>query len=405
MTSTEHNADDSNTEEPNQGEITEGTETSWRSWLTMVAGALLLASCAEPERGQPISPKVGADLSLDFIGSALVEVIAEDLFTPWGMDFAPDGRMFFTERPGRIRIVKDGRLIREPWITLDDVSPKLASGLLGLAVHPQFAENRFIYVAYTHLKPDGDVRDRLVRLREQPDGKGTLDRVLLEHGLPDGKQHYGGCVKFGPDGKLYWTTGDLQQPAISQNLSHWAGKILRLNPDGTIPSDNPFPGSPIYSYGHRNPQGLAWQPGTGRLYAVEHGSAHRDELNYIQAGKNYGWPEIEGDKTRPGMISPAMHSGDDETWAPGSATFVTQGSLKGSMLFTGLHSESLYRVALSPTDPGKVVGLERLLAKEYGRLRALAEGPDGAIYLGTSNGDGLGPKGAGKEKILRLSLP
>ena len=405
MTSTELSADYSNPRKPNQGEITEAVQTSWRSRLMMVTGALLLAACAAAERGQPTPPRVGADLSLDFIGEALVEVIAEDLFTPWGVDFAPDGRMFFTERPGRIRIVKAGRLIREPWITLDDVSQKLASGLFGLAVHPQFAENRFIYVAYTHLKPDGEVRDRLVRLREQPDGKGTLDRVLLEHGLPGGEHHHGGCVKFGPDGKLYWTTGDLKQPAISQDLSHLAGKILRLNPDGTIPSDNPFPGSPIYSYGHRNPQGLAWQPGTGRLYAVEHGSSHRDELNYIQAGKNYGWPEIEGDETRPGMIAPALHSGDDETWAPAGATFVTQGSLMGSVLFTGLHGASIYRVALSPTDPGKVVGLQRLLAKKYGRLRALAEGPDGAIYFGTSNGDGLGPNDAGKEKLLRLSLP
>ncbi len=290
-------------------------------------------------------------------------------------------------------------------MTLDDVSQKIGSGLLGLAVHPRFAENGFIYVAYTHLQPKGDVRDRLVRLREQPDGTGTLDRVLLEHGLPDAENHYGGCVKFGPDGKLYWTTGDLAQPDISQDLSHLAGKILRLNPDGTVPDDNPFPGSPIYSYGHRNPQGLAWQPGTGRLYALEHGPAHRDELNYIQAGNNYGWPEIVGSETGPGMVSPALHSGDDVTWAPAGAIFVTHGSLMGSMLFAGLHGESLYRATLSPDEPGRVVDLERLLAKKYGRLRALAEGPDGAIYFGTSNGDNLGPEAAGKEKILRLALP
>ena len=336
-----------------------------------------------------------------------VETLVTGLEAPWALDFAPDGRIFLTERGGRIRIIQDGKLLPQPWLTLD-VAATGEAGLLGLALDPGFAQNRFVYVAYT-TRAGAGLQNRLVRLREDPaTGQGVLDRVLLE-GIPGNGNHDGGRVKFGPDGKLYWTMGDAQNGAPAQDRTSLNGKILRLNPDGTIPADNPFPGSPVYSYGHRNPQGLAWQPGTGRLYATEHGpsgvpSCCHDELNFIEPGVNYGWPTIIGDQTRPGLVSPVLQSGDTVTWAPSGATFVTTGPWAGSLLFAGLRGESLYRVVLDPADPRRVILFERLLAQQYGRLRDVEQGPDGALYVLTSNLDGRGTPTPDGDRVLRLSF-
>lgn len=336
-----------------------------------------------------------------------IDVLAEGLVTPWAIDFSPDGRIFLSERPGRIRIIKDGSLQPDPWFTLDVVEAG-ESGLLGLALDPQFTQSRFVYVAYTYRTTDGKLQNRLVRLREDlSSGRGALDRVLLD-GIPGAGGHDGGRVKFGPDGKLYWTMGEVGSPALAQNLSSLNGKILRLNPDGTFPADNPFPNSLVYSYGHRNPQGLAWQPGTGRLYETEHGPSGlpggRDEVNYIEAGKNYGWPEISGDETRADMVSPVLQSGITTTWAPAGAAFVTQGPWAGAMLFVGLRGQALYKLVLDPSDPGKVQSFETLYSGKYGRLRDVAQGPDGAIYILTSNRDGRGRPAPGDDKVLKLTF-
>lgn len=330
------------------------------------------------------------------------------LDTPWALDFAPDGRIFISERPGRIRVVANGKLLGEPWMTIA-VNEVGEAGLLGLALDPEFAQNRFVYVAYTYRAPDGGLRNRLVRLREDPiTGKGVLDRTLSDDAQGN-TTHDGGRVKFGPDSKLYWTIGDAQNTTAAQDPKSPSGKILRLNRDGTIPSDNPFPGSPVYSYGHRNAQGLAWQPKTGRLYATEHGPSGgqgccRDEVNLVEPGKNYGWPIITGDQTQEGMIAPVIHSGPSETWAPAGATFVTRGPWQGSLLFTGLRGQTLYRLTIDPNDPRKTLGLERLLAGQFGRLRDVVEGPDGAFYVLTSNGDGRGNLPPDGDRVLRLTL-
>ena len=255
-----------------------------------------------------------------------VETFIRGLDTPWGFEFAPDGRIFISERPGRIRIVERGKLRPEPWMSID-VAAAGEAGLLGLAIDPKFSQTRFIYVAYTYRTGVFALRNRLVRLREDPDtAKGMLDKVLIDD-VAGANNHDGGRVKFGPDGKLYWTTGDAQTTRYAQSLKSLNGKILRLNSDGTIPTDNPFPNSYVFSYGHRNPQGLAWEPGSGRLYATEHGPSGfqgccRDEVNYIEPGKNYGWPTIRGDETKQGMISPVIQAGSSETWAPAGAVFV-----------------------------------------------------------------------------------
>jgi glucose/arabinose dehydrogenase len=337
-----------------------------------------------------------------------IEVLVGGLDTAWAVDFAPDGRIFITERPGRIRVVEGGQLRAEPWMTLD-VAAVGEAGLMGLALDPQFGQNRFVYVAYTYRTANGRLQNRLVRLREdQKTGKGSLDKVLIDN-VAGSNNHDGGRVKFGPEGKLYWTMGDAQTTRFAQDLRSLNGKILRLNSDGTIPTDNPFANSYVYSYGHRNPQGLAWQPKTQRLYSTEHGPSGfqgccRDEVNYIEPGKNYGWPEIRGDETREGMVPPIINAGTSETWAPAGAAFVSRGPWTGSLLFTGLRGQTLYRVVLDPNDPRKVVKFERLLYRQFGRLRDIVEGPDGNLYLLTSNRDGRGSPKDDDDRVIRLSF-
>lgn len=340
-------------------------------------------------------------------GSLQIEVFARNLRAPWAIELAPDGRFFVTERGGRIRIIKDGQLGAEPWMTLP-VTEIGESGLLGLAIDPQFGQNRFIYAAYT-TREGVRLLNRLARLREDANGRGVMDKVLIDD-VSANMIHDGGRVKFGPDGKLYWTVGETGNRPIAQDLNTMNGKILRLNSDGSIPSDNPFPNSYVYSYGHRNPQGLAWQPGTNRLYETEHGPSGiapdccRDEVNQIEPGKNYGWPEVTGDQTRAGIVSPIMHSGNNTTWAPSGATFVTRGPWAGSLLFTGLRGVSLYRLTLDKSDPRKVASFERLFQGEYGRLRDVYEAPDGAIYVLTSNRDGRGQPTADDDRVLKLTF-
>ncbi|HEU5316006.1 MAG TPA: PQQ-dependent sugar dehydrogenase, partial [Chloroflexota bacterium] len=334
------------------------------------------------------------------------EVIARNLDTPWAIDFAPDGRVFVSERPGRIRVLRDGQLLPEPWATLD-VAEVGEGGLMGIALDPQFAQTRFLYASYT-TRAGGGIQNKVVRLRDDPaTNKGALDKTLLES-IPAASNHDGSRVKFGPDGKLYVTMGDAEQPQQAQNRATLNGKILRLNSDGTIPSDNPFPDSAVYSYGHRNPQGLAWQPGTGRLYATEHGPSGvpccQDELNFVEPGKNYGWPTITGDATREGMVSPIRQSGATATWAPSGATFITKGPWAGSLLFAGLRGAALYKVGLDPGDPRKVTSFEALFERQYGRLRDIAEAPDGTLYLLTSNQDGRGQPTAEDDRIIRVTV-
>lgn len=355
---------------------------------------------ASTSTAQPVATPAAA-FKLD------VQVLVQNLDTPWAIDFAPDGRIFIAERPGRIRIVMNGQLQAEPWMTLDAAETTGGeSGLMGLALDPQFAQNHYVYVAYTARTNNNRLVNRLVRLRDDPaSGTGVLDRVLLDN-VAGAPTHDGGRVKFGPDGKLYWTVGDAQNPSSAQDLNSLNGKILRLNPDGAIPADNPFK-SAVYSYGHRNPQGLAWQPGTGRLYATEHGPTGaqgccRDEVNLIEPGKNYGWPAITGDEKRDGMVSPVLQSGNNTTWAPTGATFVTRGPWAGSLVFAGLRGQSLYRLTLDPNDPRKVQSFQALFDRQYGRLRDVVEGPDGALYILTSNDDGRGNPLPGGDQVLRL---
>lgn len=348
---------------------------------------------AAPQQGAATPEETTAE-SVDGLE---IETIVTGLDTPWEVAFLPDGRVLVTERPGEIRVIEDGELREEPYATLP-VDEMGEGGQLGLALDPDFEENGYLY-AYYSTTEGGEAANRLVRLVEE-DGTATEDEVLLEG--PAASIHNGGRVAVGPDEKLYATMGDVSDSGLAQDREALAGKIVRLNLDGSVPDDNPFPDSPVYSYGHRNPQGLAWDD-EGNLYAPEHGQSALDELNLVEPGNNYGWPEIEGDEESPGLETPILHSGED-TWAPSGAAFVSQGPWAGSVLFTGLRGESLHRVAFGD-EPGEVEGHEEYLEGEYGRLRTVAQGPDGALYVLTSNQDGRGSPEPEDDRLLRITVP
>ncbi|MBN1400804.1 MAG: PQQ-dependent sugar dehydrogenase [Anaerolineae bacterium] len=335
-----------------------------------------------------------------------VEVVARNLQVPWALAFAEDGRLFFTERPGSLRVIVDGTLEPEPVAELA-VASSGEGGLLGLTLDPAFVENGHLYAMYTY-SDGGRSLNRISRLTLR-DGRAGDEQTLLDQ-IPGARFHDGGRLAFGPDGTLYATTGDAGNPDLAQNLDSLAGKILRLNPDGSVPDDNPFPGSLVYSYGHRNPQGLAWQPGTGILWSTEHGPSGefglccRDELNRIQPGANYGWPAVTADGGDPRFIDPVLHSGND-TWAPAAVAFSTGEALapwQGALFFGALRGAHLQRVTLGGPQGDQVVAVERLYVGDYGRIREVAVGPDGYLYFTTSNRDGRGRPASDDDRILRI---
>ncbi len=322
-----------------------------------------------------------------------VTTVITGLQIPWSLDFLPDGSIIFTERPGRIRLVDaQGNLQEEPLLTMDNVAAVGEGGLLGIALHPDFEENGWVYLYYTY-RENGNLLNRVSRFTMQ-DTTLSGEKTIIE-GIPGASNHDGGRIKFGPDDFLYITTGDAGNAESAQDLDSLAGKILRLNDDGSVPDDNPFSGSPVWSYGHRNPEGLAWD-GAGRLWATEHGSSATDELNLIEPGSNYGWPVIRGDETREGMVSPVIQSGST-TWAPSGMAY-----FDGAVYFTGLRGQTLYRVNVQGDNQGQMMG--RFLEDEYGRLRTAVIGPDGFMYVLTSNRDGRGSPVQDDDRLLRIDI-
>jgi len=321
-----------------------------------------------------------------------ITTIATGLEIPWEVAFLPNGDFLVTERPGRLkRIAPDGTVTSVTGIA--DTRHSGEGGLLGVAVHPKFDDNGWIYL-YQTITTGSGARNRVDRYRLE--GDALTERTTILQNIPGALYHDGGELVFGGDGKLYVTTGDASQPALAQDLKSLAGKILRLNDDGTIPDGNPF-GTAVWSYGHRNPQGLAWD-GQGRLWATEHGrsgvQSGLDELNLIGPGNNYGWPEIEGDEIREGMQKPVVHSGASYTWAPAGMAFDG-----GSMFFGGLRGESLYQAKIGDAPVAVLSHFEN----EYGRIRAVTRGPDGMLYFTTSNRDGRGAVKQGDDKIIRVN--
>jgi aldose sugar dehydrogenase len=328
-----------------------------------------------------------------------VEVVASGLATPWSLAFAPDGRLFVAERSGRIRVIEQGQLLPRPWAilpALDGLAKNHETGLMGLALHPRFASQRYVYACYSYVAGD-TIRNRVVRLPERDRSGG--EAVILLDGIPGAAYHDGCRLKFGPDDKLYITTGDAQADTLAQDRRSLAGKILRLNPDGSIPPDNPFPGSPVWSLGHRNAQGLAWEPGTNRLFATEHGTGGIDELNLITAGGNYGWPVARGQAADPRYIDPVLVF----VAAPAGATVLAPSrypSIPAGLL--AVTSLSGQRLLLLQPGPRTVQVVTDSALTGYGRLRDVIQGPDGFLYVSTSNRDGRGQPQPEDDRILRL---
>ncbi len=320
-----------------------------------------------------------------------VVVVARHLEIPWALDIAPDGRLFFTERPGRIKVLAPGG--SEPILLATmSVAHEGEGGLLGLALDGNFSESGVLFVYYTYR--DGKrLWNRVVGLTEK-EGRLVGEKTLLDR-IPGASIHNGGRIRVGPEGRLYITTGDAANRSLAQDLKSLAGKVLRINPDGSIPQDNPFPGSPIYSYGHRNPQGIAWHPTTKALFITEHGPIGHDEINLIHPGKNYGWPSIAGWGGSPTFADP-IHESEDGTWAPAGAVFY-----RGDLLFATLRGAHLHRLVLAPNPP-RVQSEERLFQAIYGRLRDVIQGPNGCLYVATSNRDGRGAPAPDDDRILRL---
>ncbi len=349
----------------------------------------LLVGCRTPSTGQS---------ERDTSAEGNIEILAENLEVPWGLDELPDGRIIFTERNGRISLLdpENGNVSLFLEREIEDVGE---GGLLGLAVDPSYAENGYIYIYETI-----STGNRIVRL-ETDSGQYAGETVLVR-GIPHAWNHDGGILRFGPDGYLYAGTGDAAQPGLAQDTTSLAGKILRMNRDGEPASDNPF-GTLVYSYGHRNVQGLTWDK-EGKMYASEHGPSGElngwcchDELNLIQPGGNYGWPLVIGDKSCEGCISPLAHSGDD-TWAPGGIVFIDEQAgveWQQSILMACLRGRKL--VVWNSDGTIRQVMFDRT----YKRIRNVIRLSDGTILIATSNKDGREAlPNRDDDRLIRLSV-
>ena len=323
-----------------------------------------------------------------------VDVMVDGLNNPWEIVFGPDGDIYFTERDGRIWKIEEFGEAKV--IETFTKSGSYEGGTLGLALHPEFEKNKKIYVYQTNLEMEF-FQNKVFSFTVDDDM--LTDRQIIIDDIPGALWHDGGRIAFGPDGKLYITTGDAVNPGWSQDLSSLAGKILRINPDGTIPDDNPFDSSPIFSYGHRNPQGIAWS-NDGLLVSSEHGPSGEmgyghDEINVIVKGKNYGWPKVVGDSSDVTLVNPIIHSGE-QTWAPSGMVYFDSNkipSLDGKFLVGALRGQHLMVVDVA--EDGSLISAEKLFEGDFGRIRTAQTGPDGVLYLLTANGD--------NDKIIRIS--
>lgn len=364
----------------------------------------------------------GASAQGDVHRSALhdyrVVTVAEGLVNPWSMAWLPNGDMLVTERPGRLRIVRGGRLLPDPVPGLPEIRQGGQGGLLDVVLHPNFASNRFLYLSYA--KPNADRAQgttAVIRGRWENDRLVNVEEIFEAKAWTGGRGHHGSRLAFDRNGYLFITVGDRQAPPSgnleahpAQDLTNHHGVVLRLHDDGRVPADNPFVGRTdalpeIWSYGHRNQQGLVVHPETNDVWATEHGPQGGDELNLIQAGRNYGWPvvgfgvnyrsgaNIHAGTTREGMESPV------HVWVPSIATsglLLYTGSAfpawRGNLFVGGLAGEQLARLTLD----GQRVMTEETLAQRLGRIRDVRQGPDGFIYLAIED------RGGAPTAIVRL---
>jgi glucose/arabinose dehydrogenase len=337
-----------------------------------------------------------------------VETVASGLEVPWGFAFLAADSMLFTERPGRVRLIENGKLKDEVIYRVPDVEPSGESGLMDISLHPAFKTNNYIYLAYAY-----NDHGKFVKIvRYTFDGKTLKDDKIIIDKIPAAPNHAGTRARFGPDEKLYITTGDATDWNLAQKTDSLAGKTLRINDDGSVPEDNPFTGDEkyrpeIWTIGHRNAQGLAWQPKTNLMFQTAHGPSYfegkgggGDEVNIVEAGKNYGWPEISHNEKKDGMESPLLEY--SPACAPASGMFYDGDkfpNFQGDFFFGCLRGTRIIRVKL---DGRRVVGQENLLEGNFGRIREMGASPDGYIYFSTSNRDSRGNPIPADDRILRI---
>lgn len=340
-------------------------------------------------------------------GDFKIEPIAENLEIPWAISFPDETRIFVTERPGRVRLIEDGVLQETPMLQLSSILLGGEGGLMGMTLHPDFHLNRYVYLCHTY-EADSGSAVKVVRYQEN-NNRLEYPKLIIDE-IPGALYHAGCELGFGPDRKLYITTGDASQRELAQTLNTLAGKTLRLEADGQIPVDNPFIGQgdargEVWSYGHRNAQGLTWSP-AGVMYQTEHGPSGfdgpggYDEINLVDKGGNYGWPLIIGEDTQEGLQPPLKFY--TPAIAPGSLTYYSAEmfpELQGYLLVSALRGTSL--IALEVDGP-EIRSESELVDDSYGRLREVNVGPDGSIYFSTTNKDGRGNYSAKDDVIYRI---
>jgi glucose/arabinose dehydrogenase len=372
-------------------------QSAWtRRAVPMLAAAVVLTLATAAYAQAPRSP---TPATVD--GPLVVTEVARGLEHPWGLAFLPDGRMLVTERPGRLVLLERDGKSRRTLTGVPGVRAGGQGGLLGIALSPTFVSDRLVYLSFSEAG-DGGAGTAVARGRLTDSGLENTQVIWRQTPKVGGGNHWGSRLVFARDGTLFVTTGDRysERPRV-QDLTSTIGKVVRINPDGSIPRDNPFVGRAdarpeIWSYGHRNLQGATLHPVTGQLWTVEHGARGGDELNFPQAGRNYGWPVITygvdysgvkiGEGTaRPGMEQPVYYW--DPVIAPSGAMFYTGDQFpawKGQLFVGSLTPGALVRLQL---DGGRVVSEERYLP-DVGRVRDVVQGPDGLIYLLTDASDG-----------------
>ncbi len=329
--------------------------------------------------------------------------MTDGLSYPWGMAFLPNGDMLVTERPGGLRLVIDGVLDPTPISGVPKVFAKGQGGLLDVALDPAFADNNLIYLSYAGIDDDGRSSTRVARGRLLDGALQEFEVIFRSNSASSGGVHWGSRLGFDPAGYLYVTVGERGNQDTAQNLARHGGSVVRIKPDGSVPDDNPFIGQSgtlpeIYSYGHRNPQGLAVHPETGRIWTQEHGPRGGDEVNLIEAGVNYGWPEISwginyggspingGLREQDGMAQP-QHFWDPSI-APSGMTFYDGDAFpewRGDLFVGALKFQLIARLEM---DGDKIVSEERLLEGQLGRIRDVKTGPDGLLYILTDDPNG-----------------
>jgi len=322
-----------------------------------------------------------------------VQILATNLEKPWAIDFADD-KIFVTEKAGLVRVIESGVLLDDPLATLR-VANVFGGGLLGIAVHPSFDNNHFIYVYYTYEK-DGTLWNKILRITEL-NNKLDAAKTIFDN-IPGSAYNNGGIIKFGPDGKLYVGTGSVSESSHgSQDVQSLEGKILRLNDDGTIPDDNPFSDSPVFSLGHMNPKGLGWD-NAGNLFVTEMGPSKNDEINLVQSGGNYGWPEQECSGNEE-FIDPIICY--DPAIEPGGIVFYSGDklNLENSLIMAGLRGSGLFSLNID----NNMIDEQKSIISGIGRIRDVNQGPDGYLYLITSNTDGKAFPDKNDDKLLRIT--